>query len=116
MPVVIVPPPYQGPTKGIGRVELAATSVRGAMLAMEERYPGFGPQIFSDEGGLHRFVKIFCDGELVCEQELDGSIGVNAEIEVVAAIAGGAGSPAGPVRRRIGAVREREGVKPCRSE
>ena len=90
-----MPPPYQGPTKGIGRVELAAASVRDAMLGMEDRYPGFGPQIFSDEGGLHRFVKIFCDGELVSEDALDGSIGVNAEIEVVAAIAGGSGSPAG---------------------
>ena len=62
MPVVIVPPPYQGPTKGVGRVEVAAESVRDAILDMEERYPGFGPQIFSDEGGLHRFVKIFCNG------------------------------------------------------
>ena len=84
-----MPPPYQGPTQGVGRVEVAAESVRGAMLDMEERYPGFGPQIFSDEGGLHRFVKIFCNGEAVTEGQLDVSIGVNAEIEVVAAIAGG---------------------------
>ena len=110
MPVVIVPPPYQGPTKGIGRVDLSAASVRDAMLGMEKRYPGFGPQIFTNEGGLHRFVKIFCDGELVGEEALDASIGVNAEIEVVAAIAGGS------VRRRISAGREREGVRPCRSE
>ena len=105
MPVVIVPPPYQGPTKGIGRVELSAVSVRGAMLAMEEKFPGFGPQIFSAEGGLLQFVKLFCDGELVSEEGLDGAIGVNAEIEVVTAIAGG-----------IGAVLEREGVRLCRSE
>ena len=89
MPVVIVPPPYQGPTHGIGRVELAAESVRGAMAEMENRYPGFWEQVFTDDGQLHRFVKIFCDGDAVESESLDESLENNVEIEVVAAIAGG---------------------------
>ena len=94
MPIVIVPPPYQGPTRGVGRVDLAARSVRDAMQAMELRYPGFGPQIFTAEGELLGFVKIFCDGEHVAEEALDGAIQDNAEIEVVTAIAGGSGGRA----------------------
>ena len=89
MPVVIIPPPYQGPTQGIGRVELAAETVRGAMAAMEERYPGFWEQVFTTDGEVHRFVKIFSDGEPVEGRALDEGVERNAEIEVVAAIAGG---------------------------
>ena len=89
MPVVIVPPPYRGPTHGVDRVELAADSVRGAMAAMEGRYPGFWEQLFTDDGELHRFVKIFCDGEPVDSESLDEGLEENATIEVVAAIAGG---------------------------
>lgn len=59
------------------------------MRLMDERYPGFGANIFADDGDLHRFVKIFCDGELVEAEGLDGVIAAGAEIEVVAAIAGG---------------------------
>ncbi len=89
MPVVIVPPPYQGPTHGVGRVELAASSVRDAMTEMEGRYPGFWEQVFTEDGELHRFVKIFCDGEPVESESLDRGLEKNATIEVVAAIAGG---------------------------
>lgn len=89
MPVVIVPPPYQGPTQGVGRVELAAKSVRGAMAVMEDRYPGFWEQVFAADGEVHRFVKIFSDGEPVEGKALDENVRSSAEIEVVAAIAGG---------------------------
>ena len=89
MPVVIVPPPYQGPTHGVGQVEVVAGSVRAAMDAMDRQFPGFAPQVFTDEGELHRFVKIFRNGEPVEGEDLDASIEENDEIEVVAAIAGG---------------------------
>ena len=76
-------------------MDLSARSVRGAIDAMERQYPGFGLQIFSADGALHRFVKIFCDGEAVDEEALDDAIDEKAEIEVVAAIAGGCAEIAG---------------------
>ena len=89
MPIVIVPPPYQGPTRGISKVEVPATTIRGAVEAMDLQYPGFAPLLFTSEGDLHRFVKIFCNGEPVEGDSLDASVAADDEIEVVAAIAGG---------------------------
>ena len=89
MPIVIVPPPYQGPTRGIARVDVAAATVRAAMEAVERQYPGFGAQIFSADGELHRFVSIFRNGEPVETSALEEPVFDRDEIEVVAAIAGG---------------------------
>ena len=89
MPVVIVPPPYQGPTQGVGRVVVAASTVRAAIDAVEEEFPGFAPLVFDEDGDLQRFVKIFRGGELVEGEALDAALDTNTEIEIVAAIAGG---------------------------
>ena len=85
-----IPPPGEGVSDWpiIGE-DLADVWLRAAMLDMEERFPGFASNIFNDVGGLHQFVKLFCDGEMVEEDALDGPIGEAAEIEVVTAIAGG---------------------------
>ena len=54
MPIVIIPPPYRGPTQGEAEVEVDAANVLEALEAVEARHPGFGPQIFSAPGKVHR--------------------------------------------------------------
>jgi len=90
MPVVIVPPPFRGPTQGVGRIEVPASSVREAVTTVEERYPGFEGLVFAADGAQHEFVRIFRNGELVeGNGALEATVGENDEIELVAAIAGG---------------------------
>jgi molybdopterin converting factor small subunit len=89
MPKVIVPAPYRGPTSGVGEVGVEGSTVRECLDAVETRFPGFGPQVFDGEGQLHRFVKVFVNGDLIERQALEQAVGPNDEVEVLAAIAGG---------------------------
>ncbi len=89
MPIVIIPPPYRGPTQGQAEVEVDAATVRESLEAVEARHPGFGPQIFRAPGKVHRFVKVFLNDELVDPAKLDLETDDGDRVEVVAAIAGG---------------------------
>ncbi len=87
MPRVMIPPPYRGPTHGKGVIPVQGATVRDCLNAVEAEYPGFGSLVFAGDGELHRFVKLFCNGEPV--EGLDLPVGEADEIEVVAAIGGG---------------------------
>jgi molybdopterin converting factor small subunit len=89
MPTVIIPPPYQGPTRGVGRVEITATTVRECLDALEGRYPGFRAQVVDGSGAVHRFVKLFVNRELAGPGGLERPLAAGDELEIVAAIAGG---------------------------
>jgi sulfur carrier protein ThiS len=89
MPKVIIPPPYQGPTGGVGDVLVEGATVRECLEAVETKFPGFGAQLFDGDGGLHRFVKVFRNGELVARDALEGAVEPGDQVEVLAAIAGG---------------------------
>ena len=46
MPVVVVPPPYRGPTQGQERIDVAGATVGECLSRVGERFPGFSEQIF----------------------------------------------------------------------
>lgn len=92
MAIVVVPAPYRGPTGGLERVEAAGPTIGDCLLQVEARFPGFGPLVLdSQSGGVHRFVKLFLNGELLGRDAavLARPVGSRDEIEVLAAIAGG---------------------------
>jgi molybdopterin converting factor small subunit len=89
MPTLIIPPPYQGPTRGRGCVEVESGTLRATLEEMERRFPGFRAQVVGESGGLHRFVKLFVNGELLERGDLDRKLEAGDELEIVAAIAGG---------------------------
>jgi sulfur carrier protein ThiS len=89
MPTVIIPPPYQGPTRGVGRVEVAGTTLRECLDGVERSYPGFRAQVVDAQGRVHRFVKLFLNREPVPGGDLGRALSDTDEIEIVAAIAGG---------------------------
>ena len=89
MPRVLIPPPYRGPTGGREEIPVEAESVRACVQAVVAQYPGFGELIFDASGQVHRFVRLFCNGEPVEPEQLDRAVQPGDEIEVVAAIAGG---------------------------
>jgi molybdopterin converting factor small subunit len=91
MPVVLVPTAYRGPTQGESRIEVSAPTLGACLDEVEARYPGFRDLVVDARGGIHRFVKLFLNGELL-EREpevLETPVSGSDEIEVLAAIAGG---------------------------
>ena len=63
MVTVVIPPPYRGPTQGADRVDVAGATVHACIEAVEARHPGFGPMILDASGRVHRFVKLFRNGD-----------------------------------------------------
>ena len=90
MPVVSIPPPYRGPTRGEGEVPVEAATVRASLEAVDAKFPGFAALVFEGDGGIHRFVKLFVGEEPVEAAALDEPIPADAVVTIVAAIGGGA--------------------------
>jgi molybdopterin converting factor small subunit len=89
MPVVKIPAPYRGPTGGADRVEVEGTTVRECIQAVADQFPGFGNQVWDKSCTVHRFVKLYVNGEEVDRQAIDTSVVASDEVEVLAAVAGG---------------------------
>jgi sulfur carrier protein ThiS len=89
MPVVAVPPPYRGPTGGLDRIEVDATTVRECIEAVGARFPGFLDQVLDSDGRVHRFVNLFVNGEEVDRAAVDTEVAPGDRVEILAAIAGG---------------------------
>jgi molybdopterin converting factor small subunit len=89
MPKVIVPPPYRGPTRGRGEVVVDGATVRECLDAVERRYAGFLSQVLAPDGSVHRFVRLFRNGERLEGAALEASVDGDDEVEILAAIAGG---------------------------
>ena len=89
MATVVIPPPYRGPTQGQDRIEVAAHTVGACIDAVDARYPGFRPMVVDASGKLHRFVKLFRNGDQLHGDVLGTPIADGDQLEVIAAIAGG---------------------------
>ena len=89
MPHVHVPSRYRVPTKGEGRIEVDAHTVRACIEAVEARYPGFQELILNAKGELHLFSKLFLNGELLDRDSLDTPVSGDDTVAVLAPAAGG---------------------------
>jgi len=89
MPIVVVPPPYRGPTAGEGEIRVQAATIRGCIEAVEVRFPGFRDQVLDRSGRVHRFVNLFVNGDEIERERLDHSLASDDRLEILAAIAGG---------------------------
>ena len=89
MPQVHVPSRYRVPTKGEGRIEVDAGTVRECIEAVEARYPGFQELIFNAKGELHLFSKLFLNGDLLDRDALDTAVSSTDTVAVLAPAAGG---------------------------
>ncbi len=89
MPVVAIPAPYRGSTRGEAEVSVSGCTVIECLKAVEERHPGFLGYVFEDGGAVHRFVKLFVNGEQIDSRALGTEVAETDRVEVLAAIAGG---------------------------
>lgn len=91
MPTLAIPPPYRGPTGGADELEIPAGTVAECLGAVEARFPGFRAQVVDPAGQVHRFVKLFRNGDQLTGDVLAAPVGAGDRLEVLAAIAGGSG-------------------------
>jgi molybdopterin converting factor small subunit len=89
MPQVVVPAPYRGPTLGEERIEVAGATVGECLEAVGKRFAGFRELIFDAAGRVHKFVKLFVNGEEIERTALDKPVDRDDRVEILAAIAGG---------------------------
>jgi molybdopterin synthase sulfur carrier subunit len=89
MPTVHVPPPYRGPTQGLGEIEVRGSTVLECLEAVEASHPGFRELVLDPKGGLHRFVRLFVNGEQLDRDALGTPIRESDQLEILAAIGGG---------------------------
>ncbi len=92
MPTVVIPVIFRGPTRGEAEIEVPATTIGGCFDAVEAEYPGLRELVIdAEEGGIHRFVKVTLNDELLDRDPavLETPVSAGDRIEVIAAIAGG---------------------------
>ena len=89
MPEVHIPPRYRGPTNGARRVEVAGSTVRECIDAVDARYPGFGELVFDAQGKIRIYATVFVNGEELDRSAGDMKVAADDRIEILAAVAGG---------------------------
>jgi len=89
MPIVVIPAPYRGPTRGAQELRVDGQSVRECLDAVERAHPGFRELVLDESGVTHRFVKLFVNEEQIDSSSLDTSLEEGDRLEILAAIAGG---------------------------
>ena len=76
-------------------VAVEATDVRAALAALEAAHPGILAKICDDAGNLRRFINVYANAEDIrFLQNLETPLKDGAELQIVPAIAGGAGGVA----------------------
>lgn len=89
VPQVEVPSRYRLPTKGEGQIDVEGRTVRECIEAVEARYPGFQELIIDARGQVHRFVRLFLNGDELPRDALDEPVGDDDRVQILAAAAGG---------------------------
>jgi len=92
MAAVLIPVIFRGPTQGESRLSVPEETIGACLDAVEAKFPGVRELVVDPEThGVHRFVKISLNGEVLDPDAriLEMRVGPKDEIEVIAAIAGG---------------------------
>jgi molybdopterin converting factor small subunit len=87
---VRIPPVLRTQVNGQKEVEAAGTSVGEVMRDLIARYPQMGEQLLAADGGLHRFVNVYLNGQDVRYlQLLDTPVAERDALIILPAMAGG---------------------------
>ena len=90
---VRIPAPLRKLTKEQAVVDVAGKTVDEVLANLEKNYPGMKERICDENGQIRRFINVFVNGEDI--RFKDGSktaVAEGAEISIIPAIAGGAGT------------------------
>jgi molybdopterin synthase sulfur carrier subunit len=91
MPTVKIPPVLRAQTGGEAELETPGATVGDVLRSLAETHPGTRSQLFSDGGGLNRYVNVYLNDEDV--RVLDGletPLADSDTVVILPAMAGGA--------------------------
>ena len=63
MSTVRIPPVLRAQAGGAKTVDVGGATVGEILAALVAAHPALGPQLFTDEGALNRFVNVYVDGQ-----------------------------------------------------
>ena len=90
MSVVRIPPVLRAQAGGQKTIEVEGDTVAAVLEHLVAAHPGLGPQLFGDDGSLHRFVNVYVDGQHIrYTGELATPVPDRADIVILPAMAGG---------------------------
>ena len=89
MPRVIIPTPFQGPTRGQREIKVEGETLRECLEAVDAEYTGFLGQVVREDGDAQRFVKLSVNKEQIVDGNLDIPLDIDDEVEILAAVGGG---------------------------
>jgi molybdopterin converting factor small subunit len=93
MPTIRIPSALRTLTGGASDIELAAASVRDALVELDRRHPGIAAKVLDSGGAVKPFIRIFVGADDIGGLDgLDTKVGDRDEIAIVPAIAGGWGA------------------------
>jgi molybdopterin converting factor small subunit len=76
--------------EGASSVTADGATVGEAFTELVARYPGLAGQLVDDQGGLHRFVNVYCnDEDIRYLEQLDTKVTDGDVISILPAVAGG---------------------------
>lgn len=97
MPRFRIPGPLRRLSNGEITVEVGGADLGSAIVALDERYPGFRDRLLDERGDLRQFVNVYLNDEDVrLGSGLSEKVNEGDEISIVPAVAGG--SPGGDVK------------------
>ena len=71
-------------------VQVDAGTVASVIDQLDRRYPGFGEQLLTDEGQLHRFVNVYVnDEDIRYLEKLDTKASEGDTVSLLPSVAGG---------------------------
>ena len=75
---------------GASSVAVDGATVGEVFTEITTRYPGLAGQLADDEGGLHKFVNVYCnDDDIRYLEQLDTKVTDGDVISILPAVAGG---------------------------
>ncbi len=90
MVTIYIPTPLRRITNNQSRVQIEAATVREALQALDEAFPGIGERLLDADGEIKRFINVFVnDDNIHTLQGLDTPLSPNDKISIVPAMAGG---------------------------
>ena len=91
MTSVRIPPVLRVHVDGEKQVEASGATVGELLQDLVARHPGLGEQLLAADGGLHRFVNVYLNGQDVRYMSvLDTPVGERDALIILPAMAGGA--------------------------
>jgi molybdopterin synthase sulfur carrier subunit len=87
---VKIPPVLRGSVGGAKEVEAEGADVGQVLRALARQHPATESQLFSEDGGLNRYVNVYLNDEDVrVLRGLDTAVGPHDTIVILPAMAGG---------------------------